>query len=248
MMHGSFAGQRRYSITHRAVQRLRELVTTMGDLDDESLRDRLDAALSSAEERGDVVKTLDAMLGEPQMLVPVIEFGTTLYAIIKEDTVVTVLPQGHGEEILQRGKALQDRVKSGDTPLPERQEEDRWSENGRRRWHRNPPAPVIIERQSRQSSRQNLPNHVGAHESTTSSASNGLLSSPVGSRPDHKVEGAIYDALHRGRQAAAVAALGEVLRSEPRDSDLIGIWNDLTQQGVPYRLTVGDLIDACARL
>src|SRR5690606_35408570 len=90
MLRGPFPGHRRYSITHRAVQRLRELVPIMDDLDDEALRDRLDAALGKAEDGGKAVRTLDAMLGEPQVLIPVEEFGEVLYAIIKEDTVVTV--------------------------------------------------------------------------------------------------------------------------------------------------------------
>ncbi len=38
MLRGPFPGHRRYSITHRAVQRLRELVPKMDDLDDEALR------------------------------------------------------------------------------------------------------------------------------------------------------------------------------------------------------------------
>jgi pimeloyl-ACP methyl ester carboxylesterase len=36
--------------------------------------------------------------------------STVLYAIIKEDTVVTVLPEGHGQEILQRGQAMEQRM------------------------------------------------------------------------------------------------------------------------------------------
>ena len=95
MLRGPFPGHRRYSITHRAVQRLRELVPIMDDLDDEALRDRLDAALGKAEDGGRAVRTLDAMLGEPQVLIPVDEFGEVLYAIIKEDTVVTVLQKGY---------------------------------------------------------------------------------------------------------------------------------------------------------
>jgi hypothetical protein len=62
------------------------------------------------------VRTLDVMLAEPQILIPLESFGDTLYAIIKEDTVVTVLPRGHGEEILQRGQALEQRVAAGEPP------------------------------------------------------------------------------------------------------------------------------------
>ena len=82
MLRGTFPGHRRYSITHRAVQRLRELVQSLDDLDDEALRDRLDAALSTAEDEGKAVRTLDAMLGEPQVLIPVEEFGEPLFSII----------------------------------------------------------------------------------------------------------------------------------------------------------------------
>jgi hypothetical protein len=117
----------------------------MDDLDDEALRDRLDAALGKAEDGGRAVRTLDAMLGEPQVLIPVEEFGEVLYAIIKEDTVVTVLPRGHGEEILQRGQALQAKVATGEVQMPEREKVDeRWE--GRRRWRREAPGPVVIER------------------------------------------------------------------------------------------------------
>ena len=116
----------------------------MDDLDDEALRDRLDAALGKAEDSGKAVRTLDAMLGEPQVLIPVDEFGETLYAIIKEDTVVTVLPKGHGEEILQRGQALQQRVANGEVEMPGRDAPERWE--SRRRWRREPSGPVVIER------------------------------------------------------------------------------------------------------
>ncbi len=117
MLRSPFPGHRRYSITHRAVQRLRELVPTVAEEDDEALRDRLDAAITSAEDTGKAVRTLDVMLGEPQILIPLESFGDILYAIIKEDTVVTVLPKGHGEEILQRGQALEQRVAAGE-PRP----------------------------------------------------------------------------------------------------------------------------------
>jgi hypothetical protein len=142
MLRGPFPGHRRYSITHRAVQRLRELVPTMDEFDDEALRDRLDLALGKAEDGGRAVRTLDAMLGEPQVLIPVEEFGEVLYAIIKEDTVVTVLPKGHGEEILQRGQALQQKVATGEIQMPDREPPDRF----RRNFRREPPGPVVIER------------------------------------------------------------------------------------------------------
>ncbi|PRQ00532.1 hypothetical protein [Enhygromyxa salina] len=90
MLRGPFPGHRRYSITHRAVQRLRELVPTMDDLDDEALRDQLDVALGKAEDGGKAVRTLDAMLGEPQVLIPVEDFGETLVAISGKDSSYSI--------------------------------------------------------------------------------------------------------------------------------------------------------------
>lgn len=155
MLRGPFPGHRRYSITHRAVQRLRELVPTMDEFDDEALRDRLDLALGKAEDGGRAVRTLDAMLGEPQVLIPVEEFGDLLYAIIKEDTVVTVLPKGHGEEILQRGQALQQKVATGEIQMPEREQPDRF----RRPFRREVPVngPVVIERARPTLAREDAP-------------------------------------------------------------------------------------------
>lgn len=142
MLRSPFPGHRRYSITHRAVQRLRELVPTVAEEDDETLRDRLDAAITTAEDGGKAVRTLDVMLAEPQILIPLESFGETLYAIIKEDTVVTVLPRGHGEEILQRGQALEQRVASGDPPPRPGERDEAW-DLGRRRWRRDLPTPVV---------------------------------------------------------------------------------------------------------
>lgn len=142
MLRSPFPGHRRYSITHRAVQRLRELVPTVAEEDDEALRDRLDAAITSAEDSGKAVRTLDVMLGEPQILIPLESFGDILYAIIKEDTVVTVLPRGHGEEILQRGQALEQRVAAGEPPVRNSERDEAW-ELGRRRWRREVPTPVV---------------------------------------------------------------------------------------------------------
>lgn len=142
MLRSPFPGHRRYSITHRAVQRLRELVPAVGEEDDEALRDRLDAAITTAEDAGKAVRTLDVMLAEPQILIPLESFGETLYAIIKEDTVVTVLPRGHGEEILQRGQALEQRVAAGEPPVRTAERDDAW-ELSRRRWRRDAPTPVV---------------------------------------------------------------------------------------------------------
>lgn len=142
MLRSPFPGHRRYSITHRAVQRLRELVPGVAEEDDEALRDRLDAAITSAEDGGKAVRTLDVMLAEPQILIPLESFGDILYAIIKEDTVVTVLPRGHGEEILQRGQALEQRVAAGDPPVRTSERDEAW-ELSRRRWRRDVPSPVV---------------------------------------------------------------------------------------------------------
>ncbi|HEY0137224.1 MAG TPA: hypothetical protein VGB85_24240, partial [Nannocystis sp.] len=124
------------------MQRLRELVPTVAEEDDEALRDRLDAAITTAEDGGKAVRTLDVMLAEPQILIPLESFGETLYAIIKEDTVVTVLPRGHGEEILQRGQALEQRVAAGDPPPRAGERDEAW-DLGRRRWRRDLPTPVV---------------------------------------------------------------------------------------------------------
>lgn len=244
MLGRSFPGHRRYSITHRAVQRLRELVLAMDDLDDEALRDRLDLALSRAEEEGKAVRTLDAMLGEPQVLIPVADFGTVLYAIIKEETVVTVLPQGHGEEILHRGQALQDRVASGEIQVPERErEDDRW-DAPRRRWRREGTTPVIVERQVRVLGRG------GEREEAPARPAGAPLgmSTVRPPHPEAEVENLLYAALQRASRAAALVALGEVLAAEERDAELGELWTELSSHGLPRELTVGDLIDTCKSL
>jgi hypothetical protein len=151
----------------------------MDDLDDEALRDRLDAALGKAEDGGRAVRTLDAMLGEPQVLIPVEEFGEVLYAIIKEDTVVTVLPRGHGEEILQRGQALQAKVATGEVQMPERERVDeRWGEGRRPRWRREAPGPVVIERPRLVRDEDVIPPALG---STSSGLGSSLGGSSLGS-------------------------------------------------------------------
>lgn len=240
----------------------------MDDLDDEALRDRLDAALGKAEDEGRAVRTLDAMLGEPQVLIPVEEFGEVLYAIIKEETVVTVLPKGHGEEILQRGQALQAKVATGEVAMPERERaEDRWE--GRRRWRRDATSPVVIER-PRPMIVRDEPDYPPAHSS--SSLGSGLGSSlgpsspsarpmaaatlredeawldhaPTPDRPADPVGGALWDALERGSRRAAVVALHELLERKEREDELLPVWNEIAALGIPQGLTVGDLIDACA--
>jgi len=274
MLRPSFPGHRRYSITHRAVQRLRELVPRREEEDDETLRDRLDAALTAAENDGKAVRTLDAMLGEPQTLIPVADFGDVLFAIIKEDTVVTVLPQGHGEEILQRGQAMEQRVAAGHpAPRPpererERERDDAWDRT--RRWRSRDVGlpPVVIERPVR------APNGltVDAHAPTTDTAapvvrtdalrradaprrtdaprladlavSAKVVPMPERPRIDGPVGEALRDALLLGRRRAAIAALREVLAASQRGDSLLPLWNELARHDVPEALTIGDLLDA----
>jgi hypothetical protein len=259
MMRPPFAGHRRYSITHRAVQRLRELVPGRDEDDDESLRDKLDAALAASEDGGKAIRTLDAMLGEPQTLIPVDTFGDVLYAIIKEDTVVTVLPQGHGEEILQRGQAMEQRVAAGHAQMrsqaaePEDPARDRWD---RRRWRKDATQPVVIERIVRNGP-QGRP--VGAPPSAAEAAAEIAAPAPTGpiakivalpERPAPKgpVEQVLAAALAEGQRRAAVAALTEVLRSEGADADLLPLWNQVAEQGAPAAMKVADLIEAVRAL
>lgn len=255
MVRPPFPGHRRYSITHRAVQRLRELVPSRDDEDDESLRDRLDEALAAAEDSGKAIRTLDAMLGEPQTLVPVDTFGDVLYAIIKEDTVVTVLPEGHGQEILQRGQAMEQRVAAGQVPPPRggtAETEERWDGGPRRRWRKDPHQPVVIQRIARNGPHAPAGrNGQGAPRlEPTRPEAVAVPVAPVVAHdePTTKIEGpvaeALHDALELGRRRAAVAAISHLLRSTDRDSSLLPLWNDLAQQGVPSTLTIGDLIDA----
>lgn len=260
MMRQPFPGHRRYSITHRAVQRLRELVPSRDDEDDESLRDRLDEALAAAEDSGKAIRTLDAMLGEPQTLVPVDAFGDVLYAIIKEDTVVTVLPQGHGQEILQRGQAMEQRVAAGQAPPPRAgsaKTEEQWDGGPRRRWRKDPHQPVVIQRIAR-----NGHGHGRNGGSTPAGARAEPAREPVREpappvlapppEPEPLVEGPIavelQQALELGRRRAVVVALTEVLSGADRGQSLLPLWNTLTTQGVPSTLTVGDLIDAIRRV
>lgn len=235
----------------------------MDDLDDEALRDRLDAALGKAEDGGKAVRTLDAMLGEPQVLIPVDEFGEVLYAIIKEDTVVTVLPKGHGEEILQRGQALAQKVASGEIQMPDRElPQDRW--DTRRRWRREAPGPVVIERPRPVIVRGDEPSGYGSGFGTGFGGPAagmpseplpaaamlqpdvGLQHAPPVERPDDPVGAALWDALERGSRRAAVNALRELLLRKDRDDDLLPVWNEIAELGIPQGLKLGDLLDAFA--
>lgn len=255
-MRPPFVGHRRYSITHRAVQRLRELVPTRAEEDDEALRDRLDVALGEAEDGGRAVRTLDAMLGEPQTLIPVAEFGDTLYAIIKEDTVVTVLPRGHGEEILQRGQAMEQRVASGQVQVhPRGPERERFDPSVRRRWQKEPP-PIVVERVGRPAATElrgpaagepatSAQADLGTAGSSASNDASGLVFRlPEPPATDSPVASALRLALDEGRRRAAVLALHEVLEASSPDDALGPLWNAIARQGLPQTMTVGDLIEA----
>lgn len=273
MVRSLFPGHRRYSITHRAVQRLRELVPTLGEDDDEALRDRLDVAITTAEDDNRAIRTLDVMLGEPQVLVPLENFGDTLYAIIKEETVVTVLPKGHGEEILQRGQALEQKVAAGEiVPQQTGDDGDRWEV--RRRWRRD-VVPPIVERFSRGApgSGTNGASHFDADEPAgpaTDTAAAEVSAAPtpaptppatqrvrgririVGSpsaAPERSpetspVHAAIARGLERARHRAAVSALAEVLGASEPSQPVLTLWNQLLEQGLPESLTVEELITA----
>jgi len=256
-MRPPFVGHRRYSITHRAVQRLRELVPARALEDDETLRDQLDAALGAAEDGGHAISTLDAMLGEPQTLIPVAEFGETLYAIIKEDTVVTVLPQGHGEEILQRGQAMEQRVAAGHAQVQARPpERERFEVGARRRWHKEAP-PVVVERVHRPVVPEVRPTTLETPPRPTLEASSAAPSVPASNDAsglvfrlpepppsDSPVASALRSALERGRRRAAVLALREALEAADRDDVLDPLWSAVTRQGLPKSMTVGDLLEA----
>lgn len=249
MMRPPFPGHRRYSITHRAVQRLRELVPSRDEEDDESLRDRLDEALAAAEDSGKAIRTLDAMLGEPQTLVPVDAFGDVLYAIIKEDTVVTVLPEGHGQEILQRGQAMEQRMAAGQAPVVRgpaapAEVDERWEGGPRRRWRKEPHQPVVIQRVARNGTAV-PPGRNGNGHGDAAVAPVALLPEPPRAvAADDPIAQELRRALDLGRRRAVVVALTEVLSRSKRDESLLPLWNSLATQGVPYTLTVGDLIDA----
>ncbi len=251
-MRPPFVGHRRFSITHRAVQRLRELEPTLGEDDDETLRDQLDAALGDAEDGGRAIQTLDAMLGEPQTLIPVEAFGETLYAIIKEDTVVTVLPKGHGEEILQRGQAMEQRVATGQAQVqPRPPERDRFDVGVRRRWHKDAP-PVVVERVGRppghEPSSASLPAASAplASGAASNDASGLVFRLPDPPPSDSPVAAALREALEHGRRRAAVIALRETLAAADPDDALDPLWDAVTKQGLPKTMTVGDLVEATA--
>lgn len=274
MVRTLFPGHRRYSITHRAVQRLRELVPTLHEDDDEVLRDRLDAAITASEDGGRAVRTLDVMLGEPQILVPLETFGDVLFAIIKEDTVVTVLPRGHGEEILQRGQALEQKVAAGEIATPASDEWDRWE---RRRWRRE-AAPPVIERVMRPGNGAPAapPADDGAANEAPAAppvnpAAEALLSQaleqanarvrgrvrvigssaaapPAAARSNSTVASVIARGLERGRRRAAVSALADTLADQEPGTALLPLWNELLDQGLPDDLTVADLLEALRHL
>ena len=241
MMRG-FNAHRRYSITHRAVQRLRELVPTLEEQDDEQLRDRLDRSLGEAEDADRAIRTLDAMLGEPQTLIPVDEFEETLYAIIKEDTVVTVLPKGHGEEIIQRGLALEQRVRDGEIKVPDR--EERWEM--RRRWRREAQSPAVFERAAGARVAPSPETPVARRPATA--AETVAVPKVVRMRPSDQIGAAIFDALETGERKAVVAALQEAIVERGPEAKLLPLWNEMAATSLPAKLTIGDLRDALAAL
>lgn len=242
------------------MQRLRELVPGRDEEDDETLRDRLDEALAKAEDAGRAIRTLDAMLGEPQTLIPVDAFGDVLYAIIKEETVVTVLPQGHGEEILQRGQAMEQRVAAGQPmPRPPDREDDRWDH--RRRWRKEGSGhPVVIERivrngpQRGEGTAEPAPAPAAqrrpavpppAPEPTPAIVAPEPEPEPADAvAPEGPVADAIRAALNNGRRRAAVEAIREALAERGPDAQLLPLWNEIAAGGAPAVMTVGDLIEA----
>ena len=247
MLRPPFAGHRRYSITHRAVQRLRELVAGQTDLGDETLRDHLDAALCTAEDAGRAVRTLDAMLGEPQTLIPVETLGETLYAIIKEDTVVTVLPKGHGEEILQRGQAMEQRVASGQVRPGDRKrpEVERRPGTPRRRWQTEGrlgevPRPPVVERIGRGTA-EPIP---AARPARGDADVVQIVPDAAEPIPEGPVATALHAALERGRRRAAVLAIQEVLERGDQDAALLPLWNALARHRLAQSMTLGDLTEA----
>ena len=69
---------------------------------------------------------------------------------------------------------------------------------------------------------------------------------PTPERPSSPVSAALWDALERGSRKAAVAALRELLERKDRDDELLPVWNEIAEMGIPQGLKLGDLIDACA--
>ena len=175
--------------------------------------------------------------------------------------MVTVLPQGHGEEILQRGQAMEQRVAAGAAlPRPAEREDERW-DAFRRRWRKDVPQPVVVERIVRGPNTPAAPVHRidGAapevdddeHGAEPSSDAEGIaqrvakiVSLPERRKPEGPVAKALQKALETGRRRAAVAALSEALSLEHREASLLPLWNALASEGVPESMTVGDLIEA----
>ncbi len=262
MMRSPFNGHRRYSITHRAVQRLRELVPDKASLDDESLRDDLDERLVKAEHDGKAIHTLDAMLGEPQTLIPLTDYGEdVMYAIIKEETVVTVLPRSHGEDILQRGQAMEQRMAEGTAPTPEEilASRKRW----RTRDFQNSPVLVerivrgtapdggIVSRIERVGNLSTGRDKMGVTTDATAAlrgAVTPVVNVDEGAAPaDSPAAKALEQAMLVARRRAAIAAIREVLEDQQRDAPLLPLWNELASQGLPAILTCGDLLDLAHR-
>ncbi len=255
MIRHPYTGHRRYSITHRAVQRLRELVPGRETSSDEAIRDEIDEAIARAERADKAIETLDAMLGEPQTLVPIDDYGDRFYAIIKEETVVTILPRAHGEDILQRGQAMEQRVAQQGLsphdvpPIPPRA-----------RKPESRPGPVVVERIVRGAGRRggivSRIERVGSMEpekdvrTATTDIAAGLRGSVArvvtmgeGTAPDtpaaRLLDRAVTDARHR----AALLALREILEDQPRSAPFAPVWREMEAAGVTDLLTCGDVLD-----
>ncbi|RMG93931.1 MAG: hypothetical protein D6705_17510 [Deltaproteobacteria bacterium] len=256
MIRHPFSGHRRYSITHRAVQRLRELVPGRTTASDEALRDEIDEAIARAERADKAIRTLDAMLGEPQTLVPIDDYGERFYAIIKEETVVTILPRAHGEDILQRGQAMEQRVAERGlsphdvAPIPPKARH----KEGR-------TGPVVVERIVRGAGRGggivSRIERVGSMEperdvrTATTDVAAGLRGSVArvvtmgeGATPDSPAATLLDGAIRKARRRAALLALREVLEDQPRNAPFAPIWREMEAADVTDLLTCGDILDA----
>ena len=255
MIRHPYSGHRRYSITHRAVQRLRELVPGREAETDESLRDEIDATIERAEAAGKAINTLDAMLGEPQMIVPIDDYGDRFYAIIKEETVVTILPRAHGEDILQRGQAMEQQVAERGVapqdvpPIPPRP-----------RPKEVRAGPVVVERIVRGAGRggaiKSRIERVEAIEpdrevrTATTDVVAGLRGSVArvvsmgeGAAPDSPAARLLDEAVTKARRRAALLALREILEDQPRTAPFAPVLREMELSGVADVLTCGDMLD-----
>ena len=152
-----------------------------------------------------------------------------------------MLPKGHGEEILQRGLALEERVRAGEVQVPDR--EERWEM--RRRWRRDTPATPVVEHAS--ASRVLGSPTVDAANTPALRLDTARVELPkvIRMRPQDPVGAALFDALERGERRAVVEALREELIERGPDAKLLPLWNELAKTDLPAKMTVGDLVQAC---